>query len=129
MHVAHQVDEHLQLQGLLLMRQTAGLEFRDDLRHGLQHVAFRVGGHRLEGLPLVHVQVVPRLRVGVVGRMAGVVEPVGIVDGRMSVEYLVDLLCGGGRQVAFGDVGRHVVSLLSPGQGAADDEQAQPQQN
>ena len=49
--------------------------------------------------------------------VAGDVEPVGIVYRRMSVQRLVDFFRRFGRQMTFGNVGRDVVSLLSPSQG------------
>ena len=118
-HVAQEVNQHFEVEGLLFGRKSARPELRDDLRHGLQDVALRIRGHVVECPALVHVQVVPRLRVGIFGSVAGVVEPVGEIDGRIAAQHLVDLLRRGGRQVTLGNVGRHVMALLSPRKAAA----------
>ena len=123
-HVAHKVDQHLQLHALLGRIQIARLETGDQVVYGLQHVAPGIGCHALERLARIDVQIVPRLRIGILGRVAGVVEPVGIVDGRVSAEDLVDAFGRLGRQVAFGYVGRHVVSLLPPRRGTPHGQQA-----
>lgn len=114
-HVADQMDQHLEREPLLLVRQLAALELPDQRGDGFEYVAVGIPGHRIEGFALVDIQVVPCLGIGVFGRMAGVVEPIGIIDQRMAAQNLVDFLGRLGREVAFGDIGRHIVSFLPPG--------------
>ena len=115
-HVADQMDQHDKLDTLLLGFQSAVLQLLDDRFYGRQYVALRIAGHRFERLSFVDIQIVPRLRIGVLGRMAGIVEPVGVVNQRVAVQHFVHIGRGLRHDVAFGDVGRNVVSFLSPGQ-------------
>ena len=47
-HVAQEVNQHFEVEGLLFGRKSARPELRDDLRHGLQDVALRIRGHVVE---------------------------------------------------------------------------------
>ena len=113
-HVPDQVNQHLERERLLLGCEASRLEFLRESGHRRQHVAPGIPGHALQRLAFVDIEVVPGFRIGVFGPVAGEVEPVGDVDGRVAVERLADLLCRFGRQTAFGDIRRHVVPLLSP---------------
>ena len=117
-HVPYQMDQHLQRFGLFLGGKLLAFEFGDQVVHGRHHIAGRLFGHRVVGIPFVDVGIVPCSRIGVLGRVAGGIQPIGVIDRRMTVQYPVDLLRRFGRQVAFGDVSRHIVSLLSPSQGS-----------
>ncbi len=127
-HVADQVNQHLEREGLLLGCEVAAFELRDKRGDGFQHVAVRILGHRFECPALVYIQIVPRFGVGIFGRVAGVVEPVGVVDGRMAAQRLVDFLGRLGRQMAFGNIGRDVVAFLPPRQHALRRKQAADEQ-
>ena len=113
-HVPDQVNQHLERERLLLGREASRLEFLRESGHRRQHVAPGIPGHALQRLAFVDIEVVPGFRIGVFGPVAGEVEPVGDIHGRVAVERLADLLCRFGRQTAFGDIRRHVVPLLSP---------------
>ena len=79
-HVAHQMDQHPQGVELLRFGQSAGLQPHDERIDGPQHVAIRVGRHRIERLARIDVHIVPALGMGIGGRMAGIVHPVGVID-------------------------------------------------
>ena len=102
---------------------------RGKLRHRTQDIPFGKALRGLESSVRGDVEVVPRLRVGILRRMAGVVHPVRPVDRRLSVQNPVDGFCRFFGEVVFGNGGRDVMSLLSPTESRTGDNQPQAQQN
>ena len=112
------MNQHLERRRLLVGLQPPVTELSDQRLDRPQDVSVRILRHRLVGVPFVDVEVVPRLRMGVLGPVAGIVHPVGVVDGRTAVQHLFDPLGRLGREVAFGDVRHDVVAFLAPCQQA-----------
>ena len=91
--IAHKVYEHTQGNVLLLLGEPPLAQARDDVVQGGYDVTRLVAGHRLIGIALVDIGIVPRTRIGIFGCMARIVQPVGIVYGRMSLQRRGYTLC------------------------------------
>jgi ATP-dependent HslUV protease ATP-binding subunit HslU len=104
-----------ELQGRLPIRvELTALKLRHDPVDGLDDVPVRILRHGLVSETFIDIGIMPGRGVGILRRVACRVEPVGPIYHRGSAEDLVDFLCGLGREVAFGDVGDHVVPFWSP---------------
>mgnify|MGYP003297389066 CR=1 FL=1 len=116
-HIAHEVNQHTQAVEMLLLAPLATLYLLDNRMNGRQYIALGMARLRLQRFALVNVHVVPGLRVGILGGVAGVVHPIRIVNQRAATQHRAYLLGSGRRQMTFGNVGDNVVSLLSPCKG------------
>lgn len=115
MQVADEVDENLQRQLLLRQRRHAIGKDGDHLARTGDDVALIVEGCILVSHVGIDILIVPRLGVGIVGRVRGIVEPVGPIDGRAAFQQAADRVGSGSRQMMFGNIGHHIVALLAPG--------------
>ncbi len=66
------------------------------------------------GLVGINIFIVPGLGVSIFGSVAGVVKPVGPIDGAHAVEDIGHCLGGGGGEVLFCYIGCHVMAFLAP---------------
>ena len=124
-HVADQVDQHPQGRLLLPGFETPAFELRGQIGYGPQDIPF---GETFGGFDLSvrgDIEVVPRLRMGIQGRMAGIVHPVGDIDRREPVQYAPHLSGRLPGEMLLGNGGRDVVSLLSPTESSAGNNQPQ----
>ena len=108
------MDEYLQRKVLLRAGALRCGKYRDLLAGGADHIALGQRRDAVVVLVLVDVLVVPCLGVGIVGSMAGVVQPVRPVHGRHAIENRVHRVGGGGGEMAFGDGSHGVVAFLAP---------------
>lgn len=114
MQIAYEVNEHHEVGFLFFVRQTALTEHFGDVGYSLYHVARRIGGCRFVGFALVDVLVVPRLCIGIFMSVAGIVEPIGVIDRRVVVENSFNASADICRKVLFGNESYHIVPLLPP---------------
>ena len=114
-HIADTMDEDFESECLLGTGRHAVGEDVDLFAYGSNHVA--LGVERSVGIidAFVNILIVPRLGIGIFGRVAGIVEPVGPVDGRTAVEDSRHRVGGSLAEMVFGNKRHGVMPLLAPG--------------
>ena len=114
--IADDVDENLQGEPALFGGGIWIIEYLDARLDGSHGVAGRICRSLFVTDAFVDVFVVPCLCVGERALMARVVEPVGPVDDRLSVEQRLDGGSGCRGEMLLGNVSGDIVSFLSPGE-------------